>query len=244
MYLEIFLTCDAAIKNSVLIERVSAKDKEFHFQNWFEALLTKAAINFDPRGRNTYPDYTMVKKPEGYELKGLAYPGREANYDCNSQVPSGQHNGRSIYYVFGRYPKDDPAKTYPVLDLVVCNGDFLNATHDYVHKNKNVKGFGSYAEGGTGSVQVLAEHQAVSLLEPPLLLELQGTHRRESREVLVKARRSHPERARQALDPQRLVVVMPKPLCHQLNRRQERGQAQRGSPVLAFSRRGQCLPRT
>jgi hypothetical protein len=29
---------------------------------------------------------------------------------------------------------------------VVCHGDFLNADHDYVHKNKSVKGFGSYGD--------------------------------------------------------------------------------------------------
>jgi len=33
-----------------------------------------------------------------------------------------------------------------VLDLVICHGDFLNADHDYVHKNKSVKGFGSYGD--------------------------------------------------------------------------------------------------
>jgi hypothetical protein len=33
-----------------------------------------------------------------------------------------------------------------VLDLVLCHGDFLNADHDYVHKNRNVKGFGSYGD--------------------------------------------------------------------------------------------------
>ena len=33
-----------------------------------------------------------------------------------------------------------------MLDLVVCHGDFLNADHDYVHKNKSVKGFGSYGD--------------------------------------------------------------------------------------------------
>jgi hypothetical protein len=33
-----------------------------------------------------------------------------------------------------------------VLDLVVCHGDFLNADHHYVHKNKSVKGFGSYGD--------------------------------------------------------------------------------------------------
>lgn len=31
-----------------------------------------------------------------------------------------------------------------MLDLVICQGDFLNADHDYVHHNKSVKGFGSY----------------------------------------------------------------------------------------------------
>jgi hypothetical protein len=48
----------------------------------------------------------MVSTTGGYELKGLAYPGRDASFDSNSQVPSGFHNGRTIYYVFGRYPKE------------------------------------------------------------------------------------------------------------------------------------------
>jgi len=30
--------------------------------------------------------------------------------------------------------------------LVICHGDFLNADHDYVHKNKSVKGFGTYGD--------------------------------------------------------------------------------------------------
>ena len=28
----------------------------------------------------------------------------------------------------------------------MCHGDFLNADHSYVHKNKNLKGFGSYGD--------------------------------------------------------------------------------------------------
>jgi hypothetical protein len=76
----------------------------------------------------------------------LGFPGREANYDCNSQVPSGKHNGREIYYVFGRYPAKTKEKEYPVYDLVMCHGDFLNADHYYIHKNKNLKGFGSYGD--------------------------------------------------------------------------------------------------
>jgi hypothetical protein len=103
-------------------------------------------LNFEVGGRNTYPDFRLVATTEGFEVKGLAYPGREANYDCNSQVPSGFHNGRTIYYVFGRYPAEPDGDTYPVLDLVLCHGDFLNADHDYVHENKSVKGFGSYGD--------------------------------------------------------------------------------------------------
>ena len=37
-------------------------------------------------------------------------------------------------------------RQYPVVDLVVCHGDFLNADHEYVHKNKSVKGFGTYGD--------------------------------------------------------------------------------------------------
>jgi hypothetical protein len=51
--------------------------------------------------------------------------GVRDNYDCNSQVPAGNHNGRTIYYVFGRYPAEPDGDTYPVLDLVVCHGHFL-----------------------------------------------------------------------------------------------------------------------
>jgi hypothetical protein len=129
-----------------LIHRVSSTDKEFHFQNWFKARLEHAGLHFEIGGRNSYPDFRMVAETDGYELKGLAYPGRDANFDSNSQVPTGSHNGRTIYYVFGRYPKSPDGNRYPVLDLVVCHGDFLNADHDYIHQNKSVKGFGSYGD--------------------------------------------------------------------------------------------------
>ena len=81
----------------------------------------------------------------GFELKGLEFPGRWASFDCNSQVCTGFHNGRSIYYVFGSYPTSKE-NTYPVLDLVICHGNFLNARHDYIHKNKSFRGFGSYGD--------------------------------------------------------------------------------------------------
>lgn len=143
---DIFETCVIAISDSKLIHRQSQRDKEFHFQNWFQSRLGETKYQYESGGRNSYPDFRIVKITEGYEIKGLAYPGREVNYDCNSQVPSGQYNGRAIFYTFGRYPSESDGDTYPVLDLVVCHGDFLNADHDYIHKNKSIKGFGSYGD--------------------------------------------------------------------------------------------------
>jgi hypothetical protein len=151
---DVFEQCVSAIGAGELIESVSAKDKEFHFQNWFQKRLAKLSFHFEGAGRNTYPDFSLVEHTEGYEIKGLAWPGRERDYDSNSQVPTGFHNGRQIFYVFGRYPADlspyddktNGRRQYPVVDLVVCHGDFLNADHNYVHKNKSVKGFGTYGD--------------------------------------------------------------------------------------------------
>src|SRR5437879_5690165 len=152
--LDVFEQCVLAIQAGELIESVSAKDKEFHFQNWFQKRLQKLGIHFEGSGRNTYPDFCLVEYPEGYEIKALAWPGRERDYDSNSQVPTGYHNGRQIFYVFGRYPADlssypeqsSGRRQYPVVDLVICHGDFLNADHEYIHKNKSVKGFGTYGD--------------------------------------------------------------------------------------------------
>src|SRR5262249_6649889 len=121
-------------------------DKEFHFQNWVAGRLDDAGLQHDSTGRNTYPDFTLVHHPEGYEVKGLQWPGREASYDGNSQVPTGLHNGRTIFYMFGRYPADPGDSDYPVTDLVLCHGDFLNADHTYLHKNRSFRGFGSYGD--------------------------------------------------------------------------------------------------
>ncbi len=134
------------MQRATVIQRVSRSDKEFHFQNWVGARLDDAGLQHDSLGRNSYPDFTLVHHPEGYEVKGLQWPGREASYDSNSRVPTGMHNGRTTYYVFGRYPADTDDPEYPVIDLVLCHGDFLNADHTYVHQNKSFRGFGSYGD--------------------------------------------------------------------------------------------------
>lgn len=142
----VFRHCVSAMRANVLIEREGRNDKEFHFQNWFKSRLDDLGENYDEPGRNTYPDFKLVRHTEGYELKGLAYPGRDADYDCNSQLPCGEHNGRTVFYVFGRYPVKPDGNSYPVVDLVVCHGSFLNADNTYEHKNKSFRGFGSYGD--------------------------------------------------------------------------------------------------
>lgn len=151
---DIFAACVGLAQHGQTIETVSDRDKEFHFQNWFQSILERTGLPFDSPSRNAYPDFRIVTLAEGYEVKGLAWPGRERDYDANSQVPSGDHNGRRIFYVFGRYPADlseypknkEGHREYPVVDLILCHGDFLNVDHGYVHKNRHVKGFGSYGD--------------------------------------------------------------------------------------------------
>jgi hypothetical protein len=38
--------------------------------------LEETGLHFEAGGRNSYPDFRMVAGTEGFELKGLAYPGR------------------------------------------------------------------------------------------------------------------------------------------------------------------------
>ncbi|WP_017324292.1 hypothetical protein [Synechococcus sp. PCC 7336] len=142
----LFGAASTAISDGVLIQRANRQDKEFHFQNWFKLLLESQSLDFDEPGRNTYPDFRLVHNPVGYEIKGLGFPGRVADYDCNSQIPHGVYRGRHIMYVFGRYPAKPDTNEYSVFDLVLCHGSFLNADDEYVHKNKSIRGMGSYGD--------------------------------------------------------------------------------------------------
>jgi hypothetical protein len=143
---ELFRACEHAIEHGVLIERESARDKEFAAQDWVGHRLDEAGLNYEESGRNTYPDFPLVGDPlEGFEVKSLAHPGRDTTYDANSQPPSGAHHERTIFYVFVRYPAD-AGNRYPVHDLVVCHGDVLNPISDYEHRNENVPNWGGYGD--------------------------------------------------------------------------------------------------
>jgi hypothetical protein len=141
-----FLQCEDAIRNEVPIVRESSRDKEFAVQDWVRDRLDDAGLGYAESGRNTYPDFPLTgDPPEGLEVKSLAHPGRDASYDANSQPPCGVHDGRTVFYVFVRYPKEGRG-TYLVHDLVVCHGDFLNPARDYEHRNQNVPNFGAYGD--------------------------------------------------------------------------------------------------
>lgn len=147
----IFKRIVEAQKEGVLIRR-RGKDKEFHFQNWVGDRIQEAGYKGDVLGRNRYPDFVLSAVPEGYEVKGLEWPGRIETFDANSQLPKGFFNDREIFYVFGRYPKqaeeenEEEVQEYPLIDLIICHGSFLNADNTYVHRNKHVLGFGSYGD--------------------------------------------------------------------------------------------------
>ncbi|MEU6310078.1 hypothetical protein [Streptomyces sp. NPDC047014] len=142
----VFLSCYEAMQRGELIHRRSRRDKEFHFQDWVGERITETGLLWEETKRNKYPDYIMIDYLEGYEVKGLEAPGRQADFDCNSQLATGRHGDRSVYYIFGRYPKEFEGDQFPVLDLVICHGDFLNAHHHYVHKNDSFRDFGSYGD--------------------------------------------------------------------------------------------------
>lgn len=144
---DVFCACVEAMDRVALLNRTK-EDKEFHFQNWFAARLDDRSIAFDRLKRNAYPDFVLASPAEGYEVKGLENPGRGGrDFDCNSQVPKGYFNQRAIFYVFGRYPKWEPGTTaYPVTDLILCHGDFLNADRQPLPKNESIRGFGSYGD--------------------------------------------------------------------------------------------------
>jgi hypothetical protein len=70
----------------------------------------------------------------------------------------------------------------------------------------------SHPIGCTGRIEVFAQHQTARLLEPQLLLELQGAHRRNGLEVMMQTRDAHSQFACEALDTKWLVEVLTKSL--------------------------------
>ena len=143
--LQIFLSLAHGFHNSVPIVKSSPQDKEYHFQNWDERRISAAGLQFEKLGRHGYPDFVLTAHASGYEVKGLAVPGRSADFDCNSQLPLALQDGRTVYYIFGRYPNSNQLE-FPVHDLVLCSASFFNAETENSNTNQSFRGAGSYGD--------------------------------------------------------------------------------------------------
>lgn len=143
--LKIYLSLAHGFHNKVPIVRASQQDKEYHFQNWVERRISAAGLQFQKLGRHGYPDFVLSEHPSGYEVKGLAVPGRTADFDCNSQLPLAFQDGRAVYYIFGRYPSSTSLE-FPVHDLVLCPASLLNAETVNTNTNQSFRGAGSYGD--------------------------------------------------------------------------------------------------
>jgi hypothetical protein len=141
---DLFIACSEALDRGELMVKRSRSDKEYFFQDWFEkCLIETLGTSWSSSGRNGYPDFILSNVAEGYELKGLSLPSRKT-IDSNSRYPTEQHRGRSIYYVFGRYPSSSDLQL-PLSDLLICHASFIN-THQQDPKNKSFLGYGSYGD--------------------------------------------------------------------------------------------------
>lgn len=141
----IFLSLAHGFHNTVPIVRASQQDKEYHFQNWVKRRITAAGLEFEELSRHGYPDFVLKGHKSGYEVKGLAYPGRDRDFDCNSQLPLAVHDGNTVYYIFGRYPASKDNE-FPVFDLVLCAASFLNSETENSNTNQSFRGAGSYGD--------------------------------------------------------------------------------------------------
>ena len=64
------------------------------------------------------------------------------------------------------------------------------------------------AKAGARSVEIFAEHETSSFLQPDLFLILKRAHRRHGFKVMVKSRNAHPQLACDVVDPKRPCVVL------------------------------------
>lgn len=143
---KVFESCATAVQSEIPTHR-PRDDKEFHFQRWVALRMGEVNISVPEGGRNTYPDFPVEGYGEAYEVKGITAGSREGDFDCNSALPSGEHNGMEVLYVFGRYENErDGGDSPKVLDLVIVHGSLLNAGGDYIADNKSMRVLGSYGD--------------------------------------------------------------------------------------------------
>ncbi len=60
-------------------------------------------------------------------------------------MPLAFQDGRTVYYIFGRYP-NSASLEFPVHDLVLCSASLLNAETVNNNTNQSFRGAGSYGD--------------------------------------------------------------------------------------------------
>src|SRR5579871_6199977 len=150
---DIFAEAVQACRQSVHMTPLSANDKEYFAQDWFEQRLQAIALPYVQQGRNSYPDFIVngASVSEGYELKSLGFAnGRPArsDIDFNSTIPSGFKDNRHVFLVFILYTGSGN-NPRPVQSLIIAHADLINADHAVAdaHVNVSIRNFGSYADG-------------------------------------------------------------------------------------------------
>ncbi|MGV3713248.1 hypothetical protein [Pseudolysinimonas sp.] len=139
----VFDECVRAVASGLPTPKTT-DDKEFHFQRWVADRIALAGHGDIDTGRNRYPDFPIPGTTEAYEVKGITVGSREKDFDSNSALPSGSHDGRDVFYVFGRYESVGP-KTV-VRDLVIAHGSLLNAGGGFDAKNTSMRVVGSFGD--------------------------------------------------------------------------------------------------
>ncbi len=128
-----------------LSERIDAT-KNFIFKDGSKpgsTGLERISTSLDGIPILTFSSFTMRK---AMRLKGWHTPDGKPATIAIARFLKESISEHQILYVFGRYPRDPDGDKYPVFDLVICHGDFLNADNAYVHKNSSFCGFGNYGD--------------------------------------------------------------------------------------------------
>lgn len=147
---DVFAALLHAVDVGIMIHRSDAADKEFPLQNFCKAAFdADASLMIQQNSRNGFPDFLMEFCPEAYEIKGLEFPGRNATFDANSDMPQAISDGRELFYVFGRYSSKDSSGNalvdFPLYDLVICPGSLFSIV-GCNYENSSLKDYGSYGD--------------------------------------------------------------------------------------------------
>jgi hypothetical protein len=129
----IFQQCVEAIRQGVLIERESAQTKS-SISKIVSRSTHRDRLNFEARRPKFLSRFSNGATTEGYEIKGLLIPAAMLRSIQTVRFLQALIMGEVFTMCLADTRRKPDGNRYPVLDLVICHGAFLNADHEYVHK--------------------------------------------------------------------------------------------------------------